>query len=92
MLGVELELRALRGAVRERYTQSQPGAALGRAAEVAEVRRTVAATPGLAVVGAWLAGAGLAQVVPDARRESDRIRRAALFEKATEPVEGDATA
>ena len=41
---------------------------------------------------AALAGAGLAQVVPDARRESDRIRRAALFENATEPVEGDATA
>ena len=92
MLGVELEPRALLGAVRERYTQSQPGAALGRAAEVAQVRRTVAATPGLAVVGAWLAGAGLAQVVPDARRETDRIRRAALFGNATETVEGDATA
>ncbi|MAP63009.1 MAG: protoporphyrinogen oxidase [Microbacterium sp.] len=89
MLGVPLPADSLRGAVRERYAQAQPGSALGRAAEVASVRRAVAAVPGLAVVGAWLAGTGLAQVVPDARRETDRVRRSALFETIADVGDGD---
>ncbi|MDZ8200957.1 protoporphyrinogen oxidase [Microbacterium sp. SSW1-59] len=96
MLGVPLAAEALRGAVRERYAQAQPASALGRAGEVEAVRRAVSATPGLAVVGAWLAGAGLAQVVPDAQREADRIRRTALFHgdaaSDAEPEEDDAPA
>jgi oxygen-dependent protoporphyrinogen oxidase len=40
----------------------------------------VQGVPGLAVVGAWLAGTGLAQVIPDAIDEADRLRRALLWD------------
>jgi oxygen-dependent protoporphyrinogen oxidase len=33
----------------------------------------------LAVVGAWLSGTGLAQVVPDAVAEADRLRGELLW-------------
>ncbi|MDO4665690.1 MAG: FAD-dependent oxidoreductase [Actinomycetaceae bacterium] len=38
-----------------------------------ELRRAVAGIPGLAVVGAWVAGTGLAAVVPDALKEAKRF-------------------
>lgn len=79
LLGVPLERAQLRGAHRERYVQSQPGSVLGRAAATAAARGAIHAVPGLGAVGAWLAGTGLAQVVPDATDEADRLRRAALF-------------
>jgi oxygen-dependent protoporphyrinogen oxidase len=40
---------------------------------VARVRVAVAGVPGLAVCGAWVAGNGLASVVPDARRAADDL-------------------
>jgi len=40
----------------------------------------VAAVPGLAVVGAWVAGTGLAQVIPDALAEADRLRAGLLWD------------
>lgn len=46
----------------------------------AAARQAVQAVPGLAAVGAWLAGTGLAQVVPDAAEEADRLRRALLWD------------
>lgn len=79
LLGVPLEAERLRGAHRERYVQSLPGSALGRTAEVAAARGAVRAIPGLGATGAWLSGTGLAQVVPDAVAEADRVRRAALW-------------
>ena len=79
LLGVELEPAQLRGAHRERYVQAQPGATIGRAAATAAARAAIAAVPGLGAVGAWLAGTGLAQVVPDARAEADRIRSSMLW-------------
>jgi oxygen-dependent protoporphyrinogen oxidase len=79
LLGVPLEPGQLRGSHRERYVQSQPGSVLGRAAATAAARGAIRAVPGLGAVGAWLAGTGLAQVVPDATSEADRVRRAALF-------------
>jgi oxygen-dependent protoporphyrinogen oxidase len=46
---------------------------------VAAARAQVHAVPGLAVVGAWIAGTGLAQVVPDARDEAERTRAQLLW-------------
>jgi LPPG:FO 2-phospho-L-lactate transferase len=40
---------------------------------------TIVAVPGIGAVGAWLAGTGLAQVVPDAAAEGDRVRAALLW-------------
>ena len=79
LLGVPLQASQLRAAHRERYVQSQPAAVIGRAAVAAAGRAAVHAVPGLAVVGAWLSGTGLAQVVPDAIAEAERVRREALW-------------
>ncbi|MFF0911194.1 protoporphyrinogen oxidase [Microbacterium enclense] len=79
MLGVPLPPTVLSASHRVRYVQSQPAATIGRAAEVAAARGAVRAVPGLGATGAWIAGTGLAQVVPDARAEADRIRSAVLW-------------
>lgn len=52
-----------------------PFAAVGHRQRVAEVRRICAGTGGLALVGGWLAGNGLAAVVADTRRQlADLVR------------------
>lgn len=79
LLGIELDAGALRGSSRVRFAQSQPAAIIGRPDVVAAARTAVTSVPGLGAVGAWIAGTGLAQVVPDARTEADRIRRALLW-------------
>lgn len=79
LLGVALDPARVRAGVRQRYVQSQPGAAIGRAAQTAAARTAIRAVPGLGAAGAWLAGTGLAQVVPDARAEADRVRAALLW-------------
>lgn len=79
LLGVDIDEASLRGARRDRYAQAQPGAAIGRAARAAEARGAIAAVSGLGVAGAWVSGTGLAQVVPDARAEADRLRSRALW-------------
>ncbi len=80
MLGVELPASALRAAHRVRYVQSQPAATIGRAAVTQAAREAVRAVAGLGATGAWLSGTGLAQVIPDARDEADRVRSVALWQ------------
>jgi oxygen-dependent protoporphyrinogen oxidase len=82
LLGVPLEAASLRAAGRARYRQSQPAAALGRRERVREVREAVTALPGIGVVGAWISGTGLAQVVPDAIEQAGLLRRGPLFSGA----------
>lgn len=79
LLGVPLEAAMLRGAHRARFVQAQPGSAIGQVEAARTSRSAVQAVAGLGVVGAWLAGTGLAQVVPDARAEADRVRRLAMW-------------
>lgn len=79
LLGVPLQPGQLVGVHRERYTQSQPASVIGREAQTAAARASVAAVPGLGVVGAWVSGTGLAQVVPDALAEAERVRTALLW-------------
>lgn len=79
LLGVELPASVLVAAHRSRYVQSQPAATIGRAAVTAAARGAVRAVPGLGATGAWISGTGLAQVIPDAREEADRVRSAALW-------------
>jgi oxygen-dependent protoporphyrinogen oxidase len=61
--------------------QSQPTSLIGATERRAAVREAVRNTPRLAVVGAWLAGTGLAQVVPDAAEEADRLRSQLLWDR-----------
>ncbi|MDR6866887.1 oxygen-dependent protoporphyrinogen oxidase [Microbacterium resistens] len=79
LLGVALDPAALRGSFRARFAQSQPSASLGAADRRAAAGRVIAAVPGLAAAGAWLSGTGLAQVVPHARAEAERLRHALLW-------------
>lgn len=79
LLGVALEPSGLRASHRERYAQAQPGATIGRAARTDAAKTAIAAVEGLGAAGAWLSGAGLAQVVPAARAEADRLRAALLW-------------
>ncbi|WP_110590126.1 protoporphyrinogen oxidase [Microbacterium suaedae] len=79
MLGVELSRAQLRGHRVERFAQSQPASTIGQAETTRVARDAIRRAPRLGAVGAWLAGTGLAQVVPDAVEEADRVRRAVLF-------------
>lgn len=79
LLGVTLDEASVRGAHRAAFALPLPASALEHDAHAGAVRTAVAAEPGLAVVGAWLAGSGLAQVVADAREEAERVRRAVLW-------------
>ena len=81
LLGVPLDATQLVGAHRDRYTQSQPASVIGRQAHTTAARERVAAVTGLGVVGAWVSGTGLAQVVPDALTEGERVRTALLWDR-----------
>ncbi len=80
LLGVDLAPAAVVAAHRARYVQAQPASVIGSGERRDAARAAVRAVPGLAAVGAWLAGTGLAQVVPDAVEETDRLRRALLWD------------
>jgi oxygen-dependent protoporphyrinogen oxidase len=82
--GVALDGSMLLAAHRERYLQPDPASALGHAERTETVRALIHRVDGLAAVGAWLAGTGLAQVVPDAVHEAERVRRTALWGSADE--------
>ncbi|PRA78934.1 NAD(P)/FAD-dependent oxidoreductase [Microbacterium sp. MYb66] len=80
MLGVALAPESVVAAHRGSFVQSQPASIIGSGERRTAARAAIHAVPGVAAVGAWLAGTGLAQVIPDARDEADRLRRALLWE------------
>ncbi|MFJ2544702.1 protoporphyrinogen oxidase [Microbacterium sp. NPDC087589] len=80
LLGVPLAADDLLGAHRSWFVQSQPASIIGSGERREAARSAIQAVPGLAAVGAWLAGTGLAQVIPDAREEADRLRRSLLWD------------
>ena len=67
------------GSARVRFEPARPASELGRAEAVDAVREAIRAVAGLSAVGGWLAGSGLAQVVPDAMEAADDARRQALW-------------
>ncbi|MEV8249630.1 protoporphyrinogen oxidase [Microbacterium sp. NPDC076768] len=80
LLGVSIEPTSVVASHRGSFVQSQPASVIGAGERRAGARQAIHAVPALAVVGAWLAGTGLAQVVPDAREEVDRLRRSLLWD------------
>ena len=56
---------------------------IGRAERTGEARDAIRAVAGIGAAGAWLSGTGLAQVVPDAQHEADRLRSALLWSGGT---------
>jgi oxygen-dependent protoporphyrinogen oxidase len=79
LLGVHLDEDRVAGSHRELYTLVPTASARGRLDAAGRIRDQLAASPGVAAVGAWLAGSGLAQVVADAQEQADRLRRDVLF-------------
>lgn len=80
LLGVSIEPTSVVASHRGSFVQSQPASVIAAGERRAGARQAIHAVPALAVVGAWLAGTGLAQVVPDAREEADRLRRSLLWD------------
>jgi oxygen-dependent protoporphyrinogen oxidase len=79
LLGVPLAPSQLVDARLEPYGQAQPASVLGRNEAAAAARGMIHRVDGLAATGAWLSGTGLAQVVPDAIAEAERVRQSALW-------------
>lgn len=78
LLGVELAAASVRGFARTAWRDALSPATIGARARVAAVREAIETVPGLDVTGAWLAGTGLASVIPDALDAGVRTRHAAL--------------
>jgi oxygen-dependent protoporphyrinogen oxidase len=74
MLGIELDPETVVESRRTTWAGAVPGAVTGQRARSASVRERILAIGGLDVAGGWLAGTGLAAVVPDALAASGRIR------------------
>ena len=73
LLGIDITPGAIRAHAHHHHRMPHPVLGRGMSAQVSKVRRLSAATPGLEVAGAWLAGTGLAAVVPDARAAAQRL-------------------
>lgn len=73
LLGVALSPAQVVASARVAWSQALPRPSAAHSATVARVRAGVAGAGGLAVCGAWVAGNGLASVVPDARRAADAL-------------------
>ncbi|WP_439590992.1 protoporphyrinogen/coproporphyrinogen oxidase [Microbacterium sp.] len=78
-LALGIESLAVRDARIDRLPTAPPRSARGQLDAAARVRAAVVGRTGLGVVGAWVSGSGLAQVIPDAVDEAERLRRSALF-------------
>lgn len=78
ILGVELDPAAVLGFARTPWHNALSPATLGARDRVRQVREAVEAAPGLELTGAWLAGTGLASVIPDALAAGSRTRQASL--------------
>lgn len=72
LVEVPLEPAQVIGFARSTWTNAVSLAARGQSARIAAVCDAVRAMPGLEVTGAWVAGTGLASVVPAARAAASR--------------------
>ncbi|MGV9193897.1 protoporphyrinogen/coproporphyrinogen oxidase [Microbacterium sp. MC2] len=79
LLGVTLGPERVRGVRRLRAERAEAAVAVGHAQRRDAVRRAATAAGDLAVVGEWVSGRGLEQVVADARAESERLRHTLLW-------------
>lgn len=79
LLGVPLDADSVAGFHRGVYRLAPPASAMGQRERAGGVRADAGRVPDLAVVGAWLAGSGLARVVADAQNQADELRRRVLW-------------
>lgn len=74
LLGVPLERSDVRAVGRSAWRDALSQAAVGQRERVAALEERLVAEPGLEVAGSWVAGTGLASVVPQAIDAASRIR------------------
>lgn len=74
LLGVSLDERMLRASGRTAWRDALSQAALGQRDRVRALEDALAAEPGVEATGSWVAGTGLASVVPHALEVARRIR------------------
>ncbi|MRX43925.1 protoporphyrinogen oxidase [Agromyces kandeliae] len=78
LLGVDLGARSLRAHGRSAWRDALSQAAVGQRDRVRALEGAVEHEEGLALAGSWVAGTGLASVVPHAIEAAERIRRRSL--------------
>ncbi len=76
LLGVQISVADVRGWDVVRWRGALPFAAVGHRARAAQIRQACTAVGGLAVVGGWVAGNGLAAVVADTREQIGQLTAA----------------
>ncbi|MCL2515804.1 MAG: FAD-dependent oxidoreductase [Microbacteriaceae bacterium] len=74
LLNIPLSESQLVGFGRVRWSNAQPLAAVGQQQRLAALAAAVGQVPGLEATGGWIAGTGLASVVPHAREAAARLR------------------
>lgn len=85
LLGVEVGEQAVLGVHRSLFPLAPPASVLGHSDATAVARTAIAVHRGLAAVGSWLSGSGIAQVVADAQHEAERMRRTVLWGSSEAP-------
>jgi oxygen-dependent protoporphyrinogen oxidase len=78
LLGVPLDSSHVRAAGRSAWRDALSQAAVGQRDRVRSLEASIDDEPGLAITGSWVAGTGLASVVPHATEAASRIRHLAL--------------
>ena len=74
LTNIPLSESMLVGFARVRWQNAQPLASIGQRQRLASLRDAVAHVEGLEVTGGWIAGTGLASVIPHAREAAARLR------------------
>lgn len=78
LLGVALDDAAIRALGRAAWRDALSQATIGQRDRVRALEEALAAEPGIEVTGSWVAGTGLASVVPHAIAAAARIRHLAV--------------
>ncbi|MWV57609.1 NAD(P)-binding protein [Rathayibacter sp. VKM Ac-2754] len=88
LLGIALDPASLVDSARVRWANVRPAAALGRREHLEAFREALAPVEGVVVTGTWLAGTGLASVLPHATEAAALIRRRLARQGVGIPREG----
>ena len=78
LLGVDLDASQLRAHGRSAWRDALSQAAVGQRDRVRALETAIEHDEDLALAGSWVAGTGLASVVPHAIEAAERIRRRSL--------------
>ena len=78
LLGVPLDASQLRAAGRSAWRDALSQATIGQRDRVRALEDVLAAEPGIEATGSWVAGTGLASVIPHALEAARRIRHLAI--------------